>query len=307
MKKPFILLISFLILQVALLAQSKEFQITSKTTFRDEAGELVSFEKFIELTSGDGYEMQPEFDEDGNLQAINIIKSSVAPVQLQTSQFFNPTELIDHAPPNFSGTAINGQQYISENLRGKVVVIKFWFIACPPCIQEMPELNQLVNDYRGQGVEFLGFSLDSKEEIQQFLQRRAFNYQLIPSGRPVAQSFNVMGYPTHLVINKNGIVEAVYMGVNTRIKEKLSRAIDFALGKEMAVANAIPANQNTPLPPPELGEEVVVTPNSIIKNDKGEVLSFEAFAALMNTNRFTLLKKRETDGSEFILVKEVSN
>ena len=292
----------FLLFNVFLaFSQSKEFQITNKTIFRNEAGELISFEQFLELTSGEGYEMKPEFDESGNLKEIKILKSSVAPLQLQTNQFASPTELIGHAPPSFSGLDMSGQQYIYENLRGKVIVIKFWFIACPPCIQEMPQLNQLVADYQNQEVIFLGFALDDSEEIKQFLQQRNFNYQLIPSGRNVAHAYNVLGYPTHLVINKSGIVDAVYMGVNTRIREKLSRAIDSAL---MGTSDSNNVITNLEILPPD-EEEVMVTPASIIKNEKGEILSFEVFASLMNTNRFTLLKRRDELGQEYILLREV--
>lgn len=321
-----IIITCFLFLNITS-AQTREFQITNETTFKDESGNLVSFDQFLELTSGDGYEMSPVFNEDGSLKEITIIKSVVAPRQLMSNQFASPEELIGHAPPNFAVTDLLGQYFNYTDLRGKVIVIKFWFIQCPPCIKEMPELNQLVQQYKNQEVVFLGFSLDSKYEIQQFLKRKRFDYQLIPDAKAIAHSYNVLGYPTHLIINKNGEVETVFTGVNNHIQSKMSAIIDRLLTNNSQPApttiqestsmkqissniptQTIPQNNYNSIPSQVndiLDDEVVIHPGSIIKNEKGEIISFESFAALMNTNRFTLLKRFDTNGKEFILMKEV--
>lgn len=291
-----------------------ELAFTDQTIYKDDQGNLVSFETFLELTSGHGYEISPVMNDDGSLKEVMILKTAIAPPTTSSSDFGTPKELIDRAPPHFEAIDRNGRMYNSANLIGRVVVLKFWFIACKPCIVEMPELNLLVDHYKNEPVDFLGFSLDTKEQINSFLQRQNFNYTIIPEAKSIAHDYNVFGYPTHLVINKNGKVEAVYMGVNNDIKGKLSLAIDKALSQtapppinNRSSNTVVNEEASSILNPQAEEEELQITPNSVIKNEKGERVPFNAFIALMNTNRFELVSKKDDNGNEFILMREVQS
>jgi len=60
--------------------------------------------------------------------------------------------------------AISGSAVSVQKLKGKVVIIDFWATWCGPCVAEMPEMKALYATYHGQGVEFLGVSLDHPEK-----------------------------------------------------------------------------------------------------------------------------------------------
>jgi thiol-disulfide isomerase/thioredoxin len=60
--------------------------------------------------------------------------------------------------------AISGSTISVKALKGKVVVIDFWATWCGPCVAEMPEMKALYAKYHGQGVEFIGVSLDQPKE-----------------------------------------------------------------------------------------------------------------------------------------------
>ena len=239
------------------------------------------------------------------LKEVIVVKSAIAAVRnpLAPSQFANTVELIDQIPPDFSGVDLRVNRYDTQNLAGKVVVLKFWFKACQPCVEEIPELNQLVTAYRDQAeVVFLALSLDSEESVRSFLQRHPFDYAILPEARAVAHKYNVPGYPTHVVINRFGKVQTVYLGGNYQIKEKLTQAIDFALQQTEAPPAA--ALENTPVPP---AEELFITPNSIIKDESGQTLPFERFVELMNSGEFELLPRKDELGASYILLKSVKN
>lgn len=105
-------------------------------------------------------------------------------------------------------TDINGTKYDLRELTGKVLVFNFWFINCPPCKKEIPELNQMYAKYKdNKDVVFLAIALDEKYEIKDFIKTSPFFYPIIADGRYYAQKYSVSSYPTHLVVGKDGLVK----------------------------------------------------------------------------------------------------
>ncbi|MFD1631184.1 TlpA family protein disulfide reductase [Pseudopedobacter beijingensis] len=103
---------------------------------------------------------------------------------------------------------IDGVKIKKQDLVGKVLVFNFWFIACPPCRQEMPHLNELVEKYKDRDdVLFLGVALDESYEVGQFLKSTPFAYQQLRGGRAISTAFDVKAFPTHLIVDKNGVVQ----------------------------------------------------------------------------------------------------
>lgn len=103
----------------------------------------------------------------------------------------------------FSLNDISGNSYSIKNLKGKIIVMNFWFISCKPCVMEIPELNKLVEKNKGKEIVFLGFALDKKPALQYFLQKTPFNYTIIPECVKISKTYEVYSYPTNIVIDKN--------------------------------------------------------------------------------------------------------
>ena len=75
------------------------------------------------------------------------------------------SDLIGKKADPFSVTDINGNTISLESLKGKIVVINFWFVECKPCIMEIPELNKIVDLYKDKEVVFLGFATNEQSKI----------------------------------------------------------------------------------------------------------------------------------------------
>lgn len=116
------------------------------------------------------------------------------------------------AAPAFSVTALDGAPLALSGLRGKVVVLNFWFIGCAPCRREIPELNTLVEKFRGKDVEFIGMAIDDAKALTTFLRRTAFAYRVVPSAASTIAAFGVAAYPTHAVIDRKGRIVASFTG-----------------------------------------------------------------------------------------------
>ncbi|QTE34500.1 redoxin domain-containing protein [Mucilaginibacter gossypii] len=119
------------------------------------------------------------------------------------STYFNTGEIMEP----FSTHDINGNKIKLKDLRGKVVVLNFWFIGCPACMQEIPELNKLVDDYKGNSnVIFLAIALDYRYDLKKFLKQTEFKYDIIDDGRDIAARYKIGLYPTSVILNKEGKV-----------------------------------------------------------------------------------------------------
>ena len=136
---------------------------------------------------------------------------------------------VTRSAPEFSVTSLDGSRVESSALRGKVVVLNFWGTGCGPCKAEIPELNRLVERYRGREVVFLALTGESREELQAFLGDHPFAYRIVPAAGRVFNDFEVMSLPVHVVIGSQGELLSRLNGAGEARAEQIARIIDQAL------------------------------------------------------------------------------
>lgn len=136
--------------------------------------------------------------------------------------------------PLFSVTDVDGIVYDLSKLKGKVVVLNFWFIGCAPCKKEMPELNKLVEKYKAKDVVFLAFEVNNYTAAKlKTIMSRSFHYTLVPNKRSeVAKTYQVKTYPTSYVIDQKGIIRFGLAGYNPFKLPEIDETIDKLLTAE---------------------------------------------------------------------------
>lgn len=128
------------------------------------------------------------------------------------------TNLQGQPAPNFELTAFNGdfdgQHFSLNDLRGQPVVLNFWASWCVECDKEMALLEQAWNDYRDQGVWFIGVDyLDIDSEGLAYLDRYNITYPNAPDiGSRVYQDYQCTGVPETFFIDKDGTIQHVQIG-----------------------------------------------------------------------------------------------
>jgi peroxiredoxin len=101
--------------------------------------------------------------------------------------------------------------------QGSPLVVNFWATWCPPCIEEMPDLERLHARFKNQGLQIIAIGVDSPDNIRQFALKYNFSYPLLiagAGGAELARRFGnrAGGLPYTLVIDRKGVVTRRILG-----------------------------------------------------------------------------------------------
>jgi cytochrome c biogenesis protein CcmG/thiol:disulfide interchange protein DsbE len=116
--------------------------------------------------------------------------------------------------PNFSITADSGQTISPASFGGKLLVLNFWATWCPPCISEMPSLDQFQREVQKDGVVVLAVSVDKNEKAYKGLldqAKPAFLTARDPESNVNAE-YGTFKYPESYVIDRSGKVVQKFIG-----------------------------------------------------------------------------------------------
>ena len=72
--------------------------------------------------------------------------------------------------PEFHVKDLDGGDLSLEKYRGKIILLDFWAVWCPPCRAETPHLKRTYEKFKNEGFEIIGISLDhDKAELLQYI------------------------------------------------------------------------------------------------------------------------------------------
>ncbi|WP_027138897.1 TlpA family protein disulfide reductase [Gaetbulibacter saemankumensis] len=114
--------------------------------------------------------------------------------------------------------------------KGKVVLVNFWATWCPPCIAEMPSLQALYNDYKDK-VEFVFVTSDDFEEVNQFLSKNSYSFEVYQPNSKSPELFNVNSIPRTFLIDQEGQIIIDETGAANWNSDKVRQTIDGLLKK----------------------------------------------------------------------------
>lgn len=188
----------------------REYHVLKTSKFFDAAGKEYDYNEMALFMMGGEYEILPMEPRDASkgylMSAISReeqLKRAMAAPKPAESKSFKTGKKFD----SFSGYDMNGNLIDTKSLKGKVMVLNFWFTTCPPCKQERPYLNKIAESYKGDpNVVFIAIALDRKEQLETYLRQNEFKYKVIPDGKKIADSYNVTAYPTQVIVDKDGKV-----------------------------------------------------------------------------------------------------
>jgi cytochrome c biogenesis protein CcmG/thiol:disulfide interchange protein DsbE len=121
--------------------------------------------------------------------------------------------------PDFELRNLSGEIIRWSDYKGKPALINFWFAKCPPCVAEIPHLNDIQRDFSQEDVVFLGITPDDSLSTVHFAARHKFSFTLLPDAQ---QFINYFGneYPMNVFVDKKGIIRHARGAIPTSFNEK---------------------------------------------------------------------------------------
>ena len=172
-----------------------------------------------------------------NIDAITTTFSNIEinSKNFDTSKFIIPkVKIIKKVPvvkplstlnKNWTLPVLNKKKPISKNeLKGKVVMLEFFSIACSPCREEIPWLVDYTNKMKDKPFKLLSVDgADNEEQLKNYKKYyQNINYDILYNAKTLEKYYNINGYPEVVLINKKG--EVIYKG--DLDKEKIEKLVE---------------------------------------------------------------------------------
>jgi peroxiredoxin len=174
----------------------------------------------------------------GYLVAMLVAPADPGPSRLQSINSRAMTEgqigdVVGLSRPDFTLSDDRGAPVSVDAFDGQLLLINFWATWCAPCVEEMPSLERLSIDLKGQGLRVVAASMDVKgaEQVKPFLEKHGLSEMTVLLDRrtKLGQAFGIQGLPTTYLIDRQGRVVGSYQGSAEWDSEAAKALIRFYL------------------------------------------------------------------------------
>jgi peroxiredoxin len=119
--------------------------------------------------------------------------------------------------PSFTITLLNGEFVTLASLRGTPVILNFWATWCVPCEVEMPELEQLYEANKADGLRVIAINIgEERAPIAEWVARLQLSFDIaLDQDTAISQSYQLRGQPMTFVIDQQGIIRNIFFGATT--------------------------------------------------------------------------------------------
>jgi peroxiredoxin len=197
--------------------QSKNIMLSRDFTAFDSNSKEISKESFLDQLANGNY-IPIRLKSENSIYYYKLFKiqpnsdtSIKATINQEAFDALKNLEMEGKPFPKFSFKDLDGNLVSNESMKGKIIVIKCWYIHCAACIKEFPEVNKLVEKYKDRkDIVFVSLAEDTSEQLRVFLARKPLSYSVIPNMKTyMNETLDLNAFPTHFILNKEGLIAKV--------------------------------------------------------------------------------------------------
>ena len=147
-----------------------------------------------------------------------------------------PRVEVGQPAPRYAATTLAGDSVSVAALGGKVVLLNIWATWCAPCREEIPYLQSLYDKHKGDGLEIVGVSVDTRGQdagIREFATEFRMTYPIWrdPDER-VQSTFLALGVPASYLIDRTGVLRWKHLGTIRASDTTFTQALSAALAQQ---------------------------------------------------------------------------
>ena len=145
-------------------------------------------------------------------------------------------ERISRPAPTLAVQKLDGEKITSADLQGRAVVVTFWAGWCSPCIEELPYLQKLKEQFHEQNVEFLAVNIDQDSSERRDMVAN-FRYQSAPSltfvlgDLEMRKAFGSNEIPYTCIIDQDGQIRYERKGLGTDFSTAMAHQLQWVLAE----------------------------------------------------------------------------
>jgi peroxiredoxin len=129
--------------------------------------------------------------------------------------------------PDWTLYDTDGRKTSLSQLKGKIVLLDFFFVGCVPCMHTLAPLDNLYEKYKNKDFVILSISTrDNKKLVTAFKDSQHIKNQMYPGGGDVAELYHVTMAPTFYFIDQEGKIANVFSDLPDDLEKKMSAIID---------------------------------------------------------------------------------
>lgn len=122
-----------------------------------------------------------------------------------------PPSLVGKPAPDFTLADSKGRQWSLSSLRGRPVLLNFWATWCPPCVDEMPSMEEL-GRIAGDRAVILAVSVDEDwDTVKRFFPGGTRLSVLLDANKDVAKRYGTEKFPETFLIDSQGVVRQYFI------------------------------------------------------------------------------------------------
>jgi len=123
--------------------------------------------------------------------------------------------LVGDRAPAFTFPGLDGKMVSLSDYKGKIVFLNIWATWCPPCRKEMPSMEKLYRQLKGEDFEILAISVDTlgAKVVGPFMKEYGLSFPALLDVRGTTQNlYGTTGLPESFIIGREGIIEKIVIG-----------------------------------------------------------------------------------------------
>jgi cytochrome c biogenesis protein CcmG/thiol:disulfide interchange protein DsbE len=132
--------------------------------------------------------------------------------------------------PDFGLSMIDGAKARLSDFKGRPVWVNFWATWCPPCRAENPDIQDVYNEHKDvDGLVLLAPAIgEGRDTVAGYMQRADLHYPVgADSDTQIAANYRVLGIPTHVFVDREGIIREIRIGAMSKktMEKKVAQII----------------------------------------------------------------------------------